>query len=110
MKQTDLNSRVYKLDEIGKEDKRFVICRKEGLFIQILSFIVTFVGVFLAYWLSPTKAEIESGMKVMTLLGYPIWLMIPAVIYLFQACLMIFLAVKVFKRPSLEARVLDKEI
>ena len=110
MKDVNLDSRVYKLNEIGKEDKRFVVCKKEGLFIQILSFVVTFLGVFLAYWLSPTKAEIESGVKLMTIGGYPVWLMVPAAIYLFQACLMIFLALKVFKRPSLEARVVDKEI
>ena len=110
MKDVDLNSRDYKLDEIGREDKRFVICRKEGLFIQILSFVITFAGVFLAYWLSPTKAEIEAGAKVATIFGYPMWLMIPAAIYLFQAFLMIFLALKVFKRPSLEARDQDKRI
>lgn len=100
----DLSSRDYDIKNIGEEDKRLKDCKREGLFIQFLAIGITFAGIILAYVLSPTREEIEAGANIPSLLGYPLWVLIPAALFLLQAVIMIIMAAKVFKRPSLAAR------
>lgn len=101
----DLSSRDYDIKNIGVEDQRLLDCKKEGLFVQILAFVVTIAGCVLTYILSPSTEEVLSGAKVSTFMGYPVWALIPALLFLIQAVVMIICAVKVFKRPSLAARI-----
>lgn len=100
----DLNSRDYDVNQIGEEDQRLKDCKREGLFVQFLAFAATFLGIILAYTLSPTQEEVAAGVKVVSLFGYPVWALVPAAVFFLQALIMVVLAAKILKRPSLDAR------
>lgn len=105
----DLYSRDYNIHEIGEEDQRLKDCRREGLLVQTLAFAATFLGIILAYALSPTQEEIAAGAKVASLFGYPVWALVPAAVFFAQALVMVVLAAKVLKRPPLDARYQEQE-
>ena len=105
----DLSSRDYDIKEIGPEDPRLLDCKKEGLFVQILALVITVTGCILAYLLSPSTEEVLAGVKVVSFMGYPLWALVPAGLFLLQTIIMIICALKVFKRPSLEAKMSEDD-
>jgi len=102
----DLSSRDYDINEIGEDDARFVDCKKEATIIQLIAFFGTIIGVSLAYFLSPTLETVSESKFIF---GYPMWAMMAVFVFLTESILFIYLGLKVFKRPSLEARADNTE-
>ena len=102
----DLSTRDYDVNSIGKEDVRFLDCKREGILLDSICFCVTALGVALAYILSPTTANAAATSY---LFGYPVWVMVPALLFMAESVFFIIYASKIMKRPSLDARVINDE-
>jgi hypothetical protein len=105
----DLASRSYDLKGIGADDPRFLCCRSEALFVQTVTLVVSVVAILIGYALSPTTEELAADPQLVTLFGYPLWVMVPTLIFTVEVIVFIIFGLKVFKTPSLAARDGDSD-
>lgn len=104
----DLRSRNYSNKDID-DDPRLVSGKKDAIFVQVVLGIFTVVPIAVGYILSPTVAELQGGAELRTLLGYPLWVMVPAIMYAIEYVILIIYTTKFMKKPSLEARMIPKD-
>jgi hypothetical protein len=105
----DLASRSYDLKDIGEDDRRFLSCRNEALFVQTITLVVSVFAILIGYALSPTTEELAADHQLVTLFGYPLWVMVPTLIFAAEVIVFIIFGLNVFKTPSLAARVADSD-
>ncbi len=105
----NLAAREYDLSELGEDDVRLVDSKKEAIFINITILIVSVAAVLTGYLLSPTIEELQAGTELATLFGYPLWVMVPVIIYVCEVIFFLIYSVKIIKTPSLGAHVDDSD-
>lgn len=105
----DLSVRNYSNQDIGEEDPRLASGRKDAIFVQVVLGIFTVLPIAVGYLLSPTAAELQGGAELRTLLGYPLWVMVPTIMYVIEYAILVVYVTKFMKKPSLEARLTPED-